>query len=59
MKDLIKKSKTDLEKMLDEKLLSLRDIRFGSAHSKSKNVKEYSSIRKEIARTKTVLKNIE
>lgn len=54
--DLSKKTKKDLEKELEEKLLALKDIRFGSAHSKSKNVKEYASIRKQIARIKTFLK---
>lgn len=55
MKDLIKKDKKDLEKNLDEKRLALRNIRFGIAGSKSKNVKEYSNIKKEIARIKTIL----
>jgi len=55
MKDLIKKSKKDLEKDLNEKILSLRDLRFGVAGSKRKNVKEYSNVKKEIAKIKTVL----
>lgn len=56
MKDLIKKNKKDLEKELNEKVLALRDIRFGIAGSKSKNVKEYSNIKKDIAKIRTVLK---
>ncbi len=55
MKDSVKKSKTDLIKELNEKSLALRDIRFGVAGGKSKNVKEYSNIKKEIARIKTAL----
>jgi ribosomal protein L29 len=48
----------DLQKELGEKKISLRDIRFGAAHSKSKNVKEYSKIKKEIARIHTNLHNL-
>lgn len=58
MKDLNKKDKKDLEKDLGQKMLSLRDIRFGIAGSKSKNVKEYANIKKEIARIKTALNQI-
>jgi len=54
-KELSKKSQADLVKELDEKRLSLRDIRFGTAGSKSKNVKEQKTIKKDIARIKTVL----
>jgi len=50
-----KKNTTDLMKELNEKRLSLREIRFGGAGSKSKNVKEQKNIRKEIARIKTTL----
>lgn len=57
-KELIKKNKVDLEKELGEKLVSLHGIRFGVAGSKSKNVKESKSIKKDIARIKTVLKNM-
>lgn len=55
MKDLIKKDKKDLIKELGEKKVALRDIRFGVAGGKSKNVKEYRNIRKEIAQIETVL----
>jgi len=57
-KELSKKSKTDLMKELNEKRLSLRDIRFGIAGSKNKNVKEQKMIRKAIARIHTALKNV-
>jgi ribosomal protein L29 len=55
MKDLLKKDKKDLEKELGEKNISLRDLRFGVAGSKNKNVKQYSNLKKEIARIKTAI----
>ena len=56
MKDLLKKEKKDLVKELGEKLIALRDIRFGIAGSKSKNVKQCSNLKKEIARIKTAIR---
>jgi ribosomal protein L29 len=53
--ELKKKSKVDLEKELGDKRVSLRDLRFGIAGSKSKNVKEQKMIKKEIARINTTL----
>ena len=55
-KEKTKKNKNDLEKELNEKSISLRDIRFGMAGSKSKNVKEQKTIKKDIARIKTELR---
>jgi ribosomal protein L29 len=55
-KESSKKSKIDLMRELNEKSLSLRDMRFGIAGSKSKNVKEQRTIKKEIARIKTELR---
>jgi ribosomal protein L29 len=55
-KEISKKNNADLMKELDEKRLKLRDIRFGLAGSKSKNVKEQKMIKKEIARILTILK---
>jgi len=57
-KDLIKKSEIDLEKDLNEKQLALRDLRFGIAGSKNKNVKQQMSLRKEIARIKTQINSV-
>ena len=54
-KETLKKSQSDLEKELETKLISLRDIRFDIAGSKSKNVKEQKTIKKDIARIKTSL----
>lgn len=57
-KELVKKSKGDLEKELNEKKLAIHNIRFGTAGSKSKNVKEQKNIKKDIARIKTALNNL-
>lgn len=54
-KELAKKNKDELIKEIETKTLALRDIRFGAAHSKSKNVKEVRTTKKEIARLKTAL----
>ena len=53
MKDLINKNKAELVKELNEKKLLVKDLRFGIAGSKSKDVKEFSKIRKDIARIMT------
>ncbi len=55
MKELKTKSVSDLNKMLTEKREALRVFRFGAAGAKTKNVKEGSSIRKDIARIMTAL----
>jgi ribosomal protein L29 len=49
------KTKEDLVKALYEKRESLRSFRFGEAGSKTRNVKEGSALRKEIARILTEL----
>jgi len=54
-KEISKKSKAELEKDLDKNRLTLRDVRFGIAGSKSKNVKEQKTLKKDIARIKTAL----
>lgn len=55
MKDYINKTKEELEKTLTDKRKSLREFRFGSAGSKTRNVKEGGNLRKEIARILTVI----
>lgn len=55
MKDLNTKSMADLKKLLTEKRESLQDFRFGSAGSKTRNVKEGRNIKKDIARIMTAL----
>jgi ribosomal protein L29 len=54
-KELVKKDRIDLMKELNEKRLSLRDVRFGVAGSKSKNVKEQKNLKRDIARIHTAL----
>lgn len=49
------KSKQDLIKALGEKREDLRKVRFSTAGSKHRNVKEGSGIRKDIARIMTEL----
>lgn len=49
------KSKTDLTKALYEKREALRNIRFGSAGSKTRNTKSAHNTKKEIARIMTEL----
>ena len=49
------KSKSDLIKALEEKRESLRNLRFGLAGSKSRDVKASLNTRKDIARIMTAL----
>lgn len=56
MKDLANKNKTELLKELSEKKLLIKDLRFGTAGSKKKDVKEFSKIKKDVARIMTALK---
>lgn len=53
--DLRKKNETDLHKLLTEQESELRSIRFGTSSGGMKNVKKARSIRKDIARIKTIL----
>lgn len=48
----------DLIKTLGEKREALRKLRFGTSGSKTRNVKENSSLRKEIARIMTELTSV-
>lgn len=58
MDNLDKKSIVELQKLESEKQLALRDIRFGTAAGKNKNVKEVSVLKKDIARIKTAIKKM-
>ena len=49
------KPKTDLVKALMERREAFRILRFGTAGSKTRNVKESSTIKKDIARIMTEL----
>jgi ribosomal protein L29 len=55
MEELKKKTEIDLIELIAKKREDLRSFRFGSAGSRSKNVKEGRTIRKEIARAMTEL----
>ena len=59
MKNLEKKTEKDLQKMLAEKREALRKFRFDTSGSKTKNVKEGTNIKKDIARILTELKKRE
>lgn len=52
-KELEKNKKEELQKELAEKRVALRDLRFGVAGSKNRNVKKTKLLKKEIARIKT------
>jgi large subunit ribosomal protein L29 len=54
--ELRKKSKKDLEKILDEKRRTLMDLRFNLTAGKLKKVREIREIKKDIARILTVMK---
>lgn len=55
MADLKKHSVEDLQKEIADKREALRVFRFGGAGSRSRNVKEGRTIKKEIARLLTEL----
>lgn len=54
-KDIRKKSAADLKKELGELTSELREFRFGMSGGRTKNVKRARTIRKDIARIKTVM----
>jgi len=56
MANMQNKSDIDLEKLLIEKQESLRNFRFNIAGTKTRNVKEGRTTRREIARILTELK---
>lgn len=58
IKDLKKKTKAELEKMLEEKKVALNAFKFGIAGSKIKNVREGRNIKREIAQIITTLKDL-
>lgn len=57
VKDLRKKSKTELKKILQQKRDKLRTLRFDLASREIKNVREIGENRKDIARILTLLQN--
>ena len=59
VKELRQKSKDDLGRTLKEDREKLRQLRFDLASGKVKNVKEVSNLKKKIARTLTILKEVQ
>jgi ribosomal protein L29 len=57
-KELKNKSKDELEKMLEEERVKVRDIRFRLAGARLKNFSELKLRRRNIARLLTILKGI-
>jgi large subunit ribosomal protein L29 len=57
-KEIRKKDKKELEKSVNDLRKKLNDLRFKFSSNKLKNVKEISGVKKEIARTLTILKEI-
>jgi ribosomal protein L29 len=55
IEELKKKSHSELKTLLSEKKNSLRAFHFAVAGSKTRNIKEGSALRKDIARIKTIL----
>ena len=56
-KDIMQKSGVELESLLSDSRVALRDIRFNTAGSKSKDVKEQRNLKKNIARIRTELRS--
>ncbi len=56
--ELRKKSKGELQKILEDNREKLRQLRFGLSAGKVKNVREIRNLKKEIARIATLLKNL-
>jgi ribosomal protein L29 len=58
MKDLIKKTEKELSQMLKDKKEALRVFNFALSGGKTRNLKEGSNLKKEIAQIMTVLNNL-
>ncbi len=56
IKELRQKSKDELEKNLRDDQEKLRQLRFDLASGKVKNVKDFSKLKKEIARILTIIR---
>lgn len=55
-KEIVKKNKLELVKMLTEKKSALRDFRFSISGSNARNVREGRVLRADIARVLTAMK---
>ncbi|MDI6603389.1 MAG: 50S ribosomal protein L29 [Patescibacteria group bacterium] len=59
LQELHQKTKTELQKLLQDNRANLRQLRFDLAAGKIKNVREIRKIKKDIARILTLLKEKE
>ncbi len=57
-KEIRKKSREECLKVIAEKTKRLHDVRFAGADARVKNTKEITGLRKDIARVKTILKEL-
>ena len=57
--ELRQKSKSELQKLLQDNREKLRQLRFDLSSGKVKNVREIRMIKKDIARILTILRNYE
>ena len=57
IRELQQKTKSELEKLLEDNQEKLRELRFDLASGKIKNVREIRKIKKNIARILTLLGN--
>lgn len=58
MKDLLKKTTTELQKELASAQQTLRELRFGSAGSKAKNTAQPRTLKHKIAQITTALASL-
>lgn len=58
MKEIVKLDKTELLKLLNEKKEEIRQIAFGVAGSKAKNVKQTLHLKKDVARILTQINSL-
>jgi ribosomal protein L29 len=59
VQEIRKKTREESVKILDEKIKKLNEVRFSEKIGRPKNVKERASLRKDIARIKTILNEME
>ena len=59
VQEIRKKTREESLKILDEKIKKLNEVRFSEKIGRPKNVKERAKLRKDIARIKTILNEME
>jgi ribosomal protein L29 len=59
VQEIRKKTREESVKILEEKIKKLNEVRFSEKIGRPKNVKERASLRKDIARIKTILNEME